>query len=134
MHSYDLEACEMKCCCFGSIWKSNFWHVNLAYLQKCSLYSGERSVPLGALVTVIITPANKVWGVYRNHPVCLSVCLSACLSVCSSCPGHNFLTPCPIGILFHTIFVQGCVMTLSLGHISKVKVTVHTYQKSVSEP
>ena len=50
MHSNDLEACEMKCCCFGSISKSNFWHVNLAYLQKCSLYSGERSVPLGALV------------------------------------------------------------------------------------
>ena len=35
---------------FGSIQKSNFLHVNLAYLQKCSLYSGERSVPLGALV------------------------------------------------------------------------------------
>ena len=36
---------------FGSIQQSNFWHVNLlAYLQKCSLYSGERSVPLGALV------------------------------------------------------------------------------------
>ena len=35
---------------FCSIQKSNFWHVNLAYLQKCLLYSGERSVPLGALV------------------------------------------------------------------------------------
>ena len=32
--------------------RSNFWHVNLAYLQKCSLYSGERSVPLGALVEI----------------------------------------------------------------------------------
>ena len=28
----------------------NFGHVNLAYLQKSSLNSGERSVPLGALV------------------------------------------------------------------------------------
>ena len=23
--------------------------------------------------TFIIPPANKVWGVYRNHPVCLSI-------------------------------------------------------------
>ena len=29
---------------------------------------------------IFIPPANKVWGVYRNHPVCLSVCLSICLS------------------------------------------------------
>ena len=27
---------------------------------------------------------------------------------------------------------QGCVMTFNQGHISKVKVTVHTYPKSVS--
>ena len=40
MHNNDLEACEMNCC----------WHINLAYLQKCLLYSSERSVPLGALV------------------------------------------------------------------------------------
>ena len=26
------------------------------------------------------TPTNEVWGVYRNHPVCLSVRLSVCLS------------------------------------------------------
>ena len=26
------------------------------------------------------TPANEVWGVYRNHPVCLSVRPSVCLS------------------------------------------------------
>ena len=32
---------------------------------------------------VVIPPANKVWGVYRNHPVCPSVYLSVCLSVCS---------------------------------------------------
>ena len=43
---------------FGSIQKSIFWHVNLAYLQKCSLYSGERSVPLGALV---IHPSDVLW-------------------------------------------------------------------------
>ena len=29
---------------------------------------------------VIIPPANEVWGVYRNHPVCLSVRLFVCLS------------------------------------------------------
>ena len=33
------------------------------------------------------TPANEVWGVHRNHPICLSVCPSVCLSVCPSvCP------------------------------------------------
>ena len=136
------------------------------------------------------TPTNKVWGgVYRNHPVCLSIrlCLSVCLSVhlFTSRPGHNFVLPCPIWIIFHTIVVhdprmchdldprsylqgrghsahileigvraitphcvvgsglyftqllsmtQGCVMTLTQGHISEVKVTVHTYWKSVSGP
>ena len=50
---------------------------------------------------VFIPPANKVWGgVYRNHPVCLSVRLF------TSCPGHNFLTPCLIWIIFHTIIVH----------------------------
>ena len=29
---------------------------------------------------------------------------------------------------------QGCVINLTQGHISKVKVTVHTYPKSVSGP
>ena len=33
---------------------------------------------------VVIPPANEVWGVYRNHPVCLSVCLFVCPSVCLS--------------------------------------------------
>ena len=38
---------------FRSIPLSNFWPLNLAYNRsKCSLYSGERSVPLGALVLV----------------------------------------------------------------------------------
>ena len=41
-------------------------------------------------------PQTKFWGVYRNHPVCLSVCLS----VCSSCPGHNFLPPHWIWVIF----------------------------------
>ena len=29
---------------------------------------------------------------------------------------------------------QGCVLALTEGHISKAKVTVYTYQKSVSGP
>ena len=29
---------------------------------------------------------------------------------------------------------QGCVITLTRGHISKVKIAVHTYPKSVSGP
>ena len=29
-------------------------------------------------------PAKEVLGLYRNHPVCLSVCLSVCSSVCLS--------------------------------------------------
>ena len=61
---------------------------------------------------------------------CLSV--SFCPPVClfTKEPSHNFLSPYPIWIIFHTIVVhdQGCVMTL----ISKVKVTVNTYPKSVS--
>ena len=33
---------------------------------------------------VLLYPlANKVWGIYRNHPICLSVCLSSCWSTLS---------------------------------------------------
>ena len=57
---------------------------------------------------IYYTPGKQSWGgggVYRNHPVRLSVRPSVCLSVrlFTSCPGHNFLTPCPIWIIFHTI-------------------------------
>ena len=45
IHSNDLEACVMKCCCF-------LFHsiVKFLTLESSSSYSGERSVPLGALV------------------------------------------------------------------------------------
>ena len=33
------------------------------------------------VIMIFIPPANEVWGVYRNHPVCLSVRLSVRLSV-----------------------------------------------------
>ena len=46
------------------------------------------------------TPANKVWGVYRNRPVCLSV------REFTSCLGHDFVPPCRIWIIFHTIVVH----------------------------
>ena len=38
---------------------------------------------------IIIPPVNEVWGVYRNHPVCLSVCLSVQSKLNFD---HNFLT------------------------------------------
>ena len=53
---------------------------------------------------LVIPPANKVWGVYRNHPVRPSVCLSVRLF--TTCPGHNFLLHWPIWIIFHTIVVH----------------------------
>ena len=55
---------------------------------------------------LIIPPANEVWGVYRNHPVCLSVSLSVRLFVCSSVQsklnlGYNFLTNWDKAFILH---------------------------------
>ena len=30
----------------------------------------------GHMFRIFVPPANKVWGLYRNHPVCASICLS----------------------------------------------------------
>ena len=40
----------MKCCCFWFNSLVKFFTLESGLSQKCSLYSGERSVPLGALV------------------------------------------------------------------------------------
>ena len=50
IHSNDLEAYVMKCCCFWFHSVVKFFTLESSLWQKCSLYSGERSVPLGALV------------------------------------------------------------------------------------
>ena len=52
---------------------------------------------------MFIPPANEVWGgVYRNHPVCLSVCLSVCSSVQSKLNlDHNFLTKGDRALILH---------------------------------
>ena len=47
---------------------------------------------------IIIPPANKVWGYIG---ITLSVHLFVRLF--TSCPGNNFVLPCPIWIWFHTI-------------------------------
>ena len=53
-------------------------------------------------LNIIIPPANEVWGVYRNHPVCLSVCLSVCSSVQSKLNlGYNFLTNWDKAFILH---------------------------------
>ena len=76
------------------------------------------------------TPANKVWGIYRNHPVCPSVH--------TSCPGRNFLIPCPIWIIFHKNIVHDLRMCHDLdprsylqgqghsAHIPKIRVRAIT--------
>ena len=51
IHSNDLEAYVMKCCCFWFHSVVKFFTLESSLWQKCSLYSGERSVPLGALVS-----------------------------------------------------------------------------------
>ena len=50
IHSNDLEACVMKCCCFWFHSVVKFLTLGSSLLQKCSWYSGERLVPLWALV------------------------------------------------------------------------------------
>ena len=50
IHSSDQEVCVMKCCCFWFDSVVKFSTLESSLKQKCSLYSGERSVPLGALV------------------------------------------------------------------------------------
>ena len=91
-----------------------------------------------------IFPRKQSWGEYRNHPVFLSVCLSVCshpvwaissyspakyTHTQNRCPSCNSSLPCWILIKFHKIVVlsmtQGCAMTLTQGHISKVKVSAH---------
>ena len=62
---------------------------------------------------------------------------SQCACTENPCPGHNssLQTLSWIWIIFHTLFmIQGSAMTLGSGHILNVKVTVHTYPKSVSWP
>ena len=86
IHSNDLEACVMKCCCFWFHSVVLFVTLESSLLQKCSLYSGERSVPLGALVFINdIKFCKQGFYIYRNHPVCLPDRLF------KSCPGCNFL-------------------------------------------
>ena len=53
IHSNDLEAYVMKCCCFWFHSVVKFFTLESSLWQKCSLYSGERSVPLGALVYLL---------------------------------------------------------------------------------
>ena len=50
IHSNDLEGCVMQCSCFWFHSVVKFLTLESSLYQKCSLYSGERSVPLGALV------------------------------------------------------------------------------------
>ena len=54
------------------------------------------------VLSVFIPPANEVWGVYRNHPVCLSVRLFVCSSVQSKLNlDHNFLTKWDKALILH---------------------------------
>ena len=43
-------------------------------------------LPFPHKIIIIIPPANNNWGVYRNHPVCLSVCLSVHTYIISTTP------------------------------------------------
>ena len=61
---------------------------------------GPRPLEKGLFPHFYTPRKQSLGGVYRNHPVRLSVRLF------TSCPGHNFLTPCPIWIIFHTIIVH----------------------------
>ena len=47
---------------------------------------------------IIIPPAKEVWGVYRNHPVCLSVCSSVQSKLNLD---HNFLTKWDKALILH---------------------------------
>ena len=64
IHSNDLEACVMKCCCFWFHFLVLFVTLESSLLQKCSLYSGERPVPLGALVDILKT--DKILQIFRQ--------------------------------------------------------------------
>ena len=77
-------------------------------------------------VSIVIPPQTKFGGVY------IGITLSVRLFI--SCP---ILNPPPLSDLVNILqqllsMTKGCVMTLTQGHISKVKVTVHTYTKSLS--
>ena len=79
---------------------------------------------------IFIPPANKVWGGYIGITLSVCLCCSNCVRAITSYPlvgsGYYFTQ-----LLSMT---QECGMTLTQGHISKVKVTVHIYRKSVSGP
>ena len=51
---------------------------------------------------IYYTSANEVWGVYRNHPVCLSVCSSVHPSLQSKLKlDHNFWTKSDSALILH---------------------------------
>ena len=70
----------------------------------------------------VISPRSRSQCTYKQNP----------------CTGHNSSVPSWIWIIFHTIVVHDprvCHnITFIQGHISKVKVKVHTYPKSVFGP
>ena len=77
IHSSDLDACVMnmmKCCCFWFHSVVKFLNLESSLLQKCSLYSGERSVPLGALVYLLAKTAPSLlvrvcWNWNQDLPI-----------------------------------------------------------------
>ena len=66
-------------------------------------YSPQTNTDSHKWCQIVIPPANEVWGgVYRNHPVCLSVCLSVLPSVQSKLNlDYNFWTKSDRALILH---------------------------------
>ena len=82
----------------------------------------------------VVYPANKFKQSLGDIAITLSVPLSVCLTVhlFASCMDHYFLPLFESRSYFTQLLfmTQGCVMTFTQGHISKVKVTMHTWPKT----
>ena len=81
--------------------------LDLASMFVCLWHN---TLTLVITLTIFIPPANEVFfflgggGVYRNHPVCLSVCPSVRLSVQSKLNlGYNFSTNRDKAFIFHML-------------------------------
>ena len=94
------------------------------YTDSVGIDHFEKILPQLVSVFQFIIPPQTNFGGYVG--IILTVCLSVRLF--TLCPGHNFLNPCLIWTVIHKLLfmTKGCVMTLTQGHISKVKGTVHT--------
>ena len=90
--------------CFSTLNGKMWWNMVLCSIWCAVMqyvYKGN-VVRLGSATRryLLYPPQTKFLGVYRNRPVRLSFRLSVRPSVrlFTSCPGHNFVLPCPIWI------------------------------------